>query len=163
MLCYPEAPNSPKVSKLKSKKEEVVLTDDESSNEDMDEDSNDDDADDSDDAEHKTISLMKMMPIEMDSVSIRQQIKLYYMSKKYALFTKVLGTMMAFFMVGARVESFRFAQGYVDTDVVSFHLAIGTTFWLLFTWLVMFIISSFIILVHLIDFRSYDQNKNVRL
>ena len=93
-------------------------------------------------------------------LTLRQRFRAYYMSKRFVLLSNVFGTMVAFFLIGQRVESFLSSQGITNDSIfVSFDFPNKITFWILFTWFILFLITSTLIFLTLGNLSNLKSNK----
>jgi len=70
----------------------------------------------------------------------------YFTSKNYVVMSNVFGTMVAFFLVGSRVERFLHTEDIVPRDFISFDFSELVTFWMLSAWMIMFLATDLLVL-----------------
>ena len=87
----------------------------------------------------------------------------YYTSERHIEVSNVYGAIVAFFLVGQRVEGFIHSQEIVSSAFLSFHYRLDVTFWLLSAWLFMFIGASVLIAVLLWCYDDYQTMKGYKL
>ena len=87
----------------------------------------------------------------------------YFTSERHIEISNVYGAIVAFFLVGQRVEGFIHSQEIVSSDFLSFHYRLDITFWLLTTWLAIFIGSSVLILLLLWYYGDFQTMKGYKL
>jgi len=80
-----------------------------------------------------------------ERTTLNERLKNYYASKSYRVFSHVFGTMVAFFLVGLRVEKFLHTEGILPDYFISFGLESAASFWLLSGWLVLFLFGDVLI------------------
>jgi hypothetical protein len=81
--------------------------------------------------------------IPQERFSFERWLRSYYLSKRFVLLSNVLGTMVVFFFIGQRVESFLSSEGLTDPEVfVSFDFPNKMNFWIIFTWYSMFLTTN---------------------
>ncbi|GAX10646.1 hypothetical protein FisN_14Lh152 [Fistulifera solaris] len=91
------------------------------------------------------------------ATSLRKRFKKFTLSKKYIVLSNVFGTLVAFFLVGQRVESFLHSEGIVSEKFVSFDFNNEHTFWALFVLFALFCVVDCAILTTLNPFGQQDQ------
>ena len=91
------------------------------------------------------------------------QIHAYYSSERHVEISNVYGAIVAFFLVGQRVEGFIHSQEIVSSYFLSFHYRLDVTFWLLTAWLLMFIGASILIVVLLWSYDDFQTMKGYKL
>ena len=95
-------------------------------------------------------TYLLQLGLSHEKLTYRVRLKKYYLSKRFVLVSNVFGTMVAFFFIGQRVESFLTTQGLTDTSkFVSFDFPSNVTFWCLFTWFLLFFVTSALIFMTL--------------
>ena len=91
------------------------------------------------------------------SPTIWERLRSYYLSKRFILVSNVFGTLASFFFIGQRVESFLLSQGIVQADeFVSFDFNHEVTFWIVFSFLVMFLATNGMVFYTLGPFRKLE-------
>ena len=78
--------------------------------------------------------------------TIGQRLAKYFQSGRYIVVSNVFGTMVAFFLIGQRIERFLHTQGIVPPKFVSFDFEERYTFWGLMFLFMSFLIGDAIIL-----------------
>ena len=78
--------------------------------------------------------------------SLKVQLKGYFTPKKFPVLSNVFGTMVAFFIVGSRVERFLHTEDIVPRDFISFDFNEVATFWILSTYFFCFIATDSLVL-----------------
>ena len=79
---------------------------------------------------------------EPAKLSVKESVKAYFMSKSSRVTSHVFGTLVAFFMIGLRVEKFMHSEGIVSSKFITFGLDKEASFWLLTVWFGFFIVSD---------------------
>ena len=104
----------------------------------------DDDHSDFDDVPEADPNMMKLMTVEVvdHKASFWEKSRNYYMSKRYPIISNVFGTMIAFFIVGSRIERFLHTENIVSEEWISFDFSETITFWALTGWLSLFLIMD---------------------
>jgi len=112
---------------------------------------------------HEDSPSEEVTPETKTTFTISDRIRQYYMGRRFRLFSNVFGTLVAFFLVGQRVEAFISSQNIVDDKIyVSFALPNAVVFWSLFAWMVMFIMTScciFYFMGHLGGLKTSSERK----
>jgi hypothetical protein len=81
----------------------------------------------------------------------------YFSSERHIEISNVFGAIVAFFLVGQRVEGFIHSQEIHASRFVSFNFDLEFTFWMLTAWLCMFVLASvliFFLLRYYVDFQT---------
>ena len=132
----------------KPKKEHRELTEEELENASMRSLASDDDHSDFDDVPEADPNMMKMMTVEVveKRVTLRERAKNYFLSKQYPITSNVFGTMIAFFVVGSRIERFLHTENIVSQEWISFDFGETITFSTLTAFLSLFLLTDFGIL-----------------
>jgi hypothetical protein len=71
----------------------------------------------------------------------------YFLSHRYHTFSHVFGSLVAFFLVGHRVEVMLAASGAIDYSKNTWELPLNTIFWMETVWYAFFIIAGALILL----------------
>jgi hypothetical protein len=71
----------------------------------------------------------------------------YFLSERHIEISNVFGAIVAFFLVGQRVEGFIHSQELHLSRFVSFNFDLEVTFWMLTAWLCMFVLASVLIIL----------------
>jgi len=101
---------------------------------------------DTDDVPQVEMELGSAVTTEHRRPSLRERLRRYYLSKRFVLLSNVFGTLVAFFFIAQRVEGFFVSEGLVDSqDFVVFAFPTTITFWVLFTWLLLFLTGDTLI------------------
>jgi len=99
-------------------------------------------------------------PIEK-GLSLEQRLHKYFLSRKFVVLSNVLGTMVAFYLIGQRIEKFLHTEGIVSEAYVSFEFGNTQTFWALFVYMCIFIVIDVVAITVLWPFgevaRSYHE------
>jgi hypothetical protein len=66
---------------------------------------------------------------------LRDRLQKFFLSSRYVFLSNVFGTIVAFLLIGERVEGFVRGQHYVSEDFVSLALPRVFTFWILVGWI----------------------------
>eukprot|EP00522_Entomoneis_paludosa_P009435 CAMPEP_0172442726 /NCGR_PEP_ID=MMETSP1065-20121228/3117_1 /TAXON_ID=265537 /ORGANISM="Amphiprora paludosa, Strain CCMP125" /LENGTH=1450 /DNA_ID=CAMNT_0013192713 /DNA_START=206 /DNA_END=4558 /DNA_ORIENTATION=- len=95
-----------------------------------------------------------------EHVSPSQLFKEYFASKNYRVMSHVFGTMVAFFLIGLRVEKFLHTEGILPDYFITFGLEAVASFWLLSGWLVMFLLGDVLIFFSI---NNQDTGRKIRV
>jgi uncharacterized membrane protein YgcG len=88
-------------------------------------------------------------------LSFLERCCLYYKSKKYIVVSNVFGTVPAFFWCATRVERFLHTENIIPSGMfVSFQFDQRPSFWLLSSWMYMFILSDSLLILSLPGYTS---------
>jgi hypothetical protein len=98
----------------------------------------------------------------LQRVPVHNRLARYYTSRTHVIISNVFGTMVAFFFVGQRVESFLRSQGISAENVTHYDFAHKYIFWLLTAWFGLFIMISGTAFAVLYSRCKDSQNKNER-
>lgn len=79
-------------------------------------------------------------------IHMRNEAKKFLLSGKFEFLSFVFGTMIAFFLVGMRIEVHLISDKVIYDTKNTMHLSLEASFWLLFSWLVMFTIEGILFL-----------------
>lgn len=90
-------------------------------------------------------------------ILLRERLYENFMSRRYVAISNIFGTMVAFFFVGQRIESFLHSEGIASDRFTHFDFAHDYVFWLLAMWLVFFMMGAVLIMY---TFRAFDSLKN---
>jgi hypothetical protein len=63
--------------------------------------------------------------------NLRARVKVYFMNKNSHVTSHVFGTLVAFFMIGLRVEHFLHTEAIVSNNFITFGLDVVASFWIL--------------------------------
>ena len=85
-------------------------------------------------------SIRKAKEHEEERLSFKSQCEQYFLSKKFPVFSNVFGTMVAFFLIGSRVERFLHTEDIVARDFISFDFNETVTFWILSCYFMFFLL-----------------------
>jgi len=77
-------------------------------------------------------------------IRMRNEVENFLQSKKFEFLSFVFGTMIAFFLVGMRVEVHLISDKVIYDTKNTMHLPLEASFWLLFSWFIMFIIEGIV-------------------
>jgi hypothetical protein len=100
----------------------------------------DDNHSDFDDVPMANPAMMKMMTVEVEKHIDRvENWREYFLSKRYPVISNVFGTMIAFFVVGSRIERFLHTENIVSEEWISFDFGESLTFWFFSAWLFFFL------------------------
>eukprot|EP00977_Amphora_coffeiformis_P009508 scaffold2193_cov171-Amphora_coffeaeformis.AAC.14 len=104
----------------------------------------DDDHSDFDDVPEADPNMMKLMTVEVQEhhETFLEKAHNYYLSKKYPVISNVFGTMIAFFIIGSRIERFLHTENIVSEEWISFDFGETITFWALTGWLSLFVVMD---------------------
>lgn len=94
-------------------------------------------------------------------VTIGQKMRSYFSSQNYRVSSHVFGTMVAFFLVGLRVEKFLHSEGILPDYFITFGLAGASSFWLLSGWMVMFLFGDVLIFLVTLNSEATQHNEKV--
>ncbi|KAL7555715.1 hypothetical protein ACA910_009880 [Epithemia clementina (nom. ined.)] len=94
-------------------------------------------------------------------LAFKEKCKQYFLSKKFPVFSNVFGTMVAFFLIGSRVERFLHTQDIVPRDFISFDFNETATFWILSCYFFLFIVFD-CLAVYSIDQNDSSRKSRVR-
>lgn len=100
----------------------------------------------------------RLLSLPIPAATIKMRFKKYVLSKKYIVLSNVFGTLVAFFLVGQRVESFLHSEGIVSDKFVSFDFNNEHTFWALFGLFSFFCVVDCAIMVALNPFSQQYQS-----
>lgn len=83
-------------------------------------------------------TMLKLMTVEVEHhhKTLIEKAREYFLSKRYPVMSHVFGTMIAFFIVGNRIERFLHTENIVSEEWISFDFGEKVTFWA-FTGLVL--------------------------
>lgn len=123
----------------------------------------DDDHSDADDVPEVDPSMIVRPHTEKEVLSWKQRLISYYMSKRFVVTSNVLGTMVAFFFVGQRVERFLHTDGVVTPNFVSFDFHEAISFWVLMALFLLFIGGDALILYLLYPHRRVWNKKEIKV
>jgi hypothetical protein len=96
--------------------------------------------------------------LPIPAASLRKRFKKFSLSKKYIVLSNVFGTLVAFFLVGQRVESFLHSEGIVSEKFVSFDFNNEHTFWALFVLFALFCVVDCAIMTTLNPFGQQNHS-----
>jgi hypothetical protein len=91
--------------------------------------------------------------------TLRGRFRAYYLSKRFVLVSNVFGTLLAFFLVGQRIEGFLHSEGIVSSDFVAFDFTSEITFWALTAWLILFLATSALVFYSVQPFKGLESNR----
>jgi hypothetical protein len=90
--------------------------------------------------------------------TLREKFRAYYLSKRFVLVSNVFGTLVAFFLVGQRIERFLHSEGIISDEFITFGFDNEITFWTLTTWLVLFLNTSGMVFYSVRPFKGFESN-----
>lgn len=92
----------------------------------------------------KRLSMLRRTNSEKhkERESLKSRLATYFTSKSYVVTSNVFGTMIAFFLVGSRVERFLHTEHIVPGDFISFDFSESVTFWMLSVWFFFFLVMD---------------------
>jgi hypothetical protein len=76
---------------------------------------------------------------------LRKRLQEFFLSPRYVFLSNVFGTIVAFLLIGKRIEGFVHSQSYVSKDFVSLALPNVYSFWILIGWLALCLSTSLLI------------------
>jgi len=106
-----------------------------------------------------TLALKDLDHHEAPKITLRERLYDYFIGRRYVVISNIFGTMVAFFFVGQRVESFLHSEGIADDRFTHFDFAHDYIFWVLLVWLCCFAIGDFLIMYTLRSFAILKNNK----
>jgi len=74
--------------------------------------------------------------------SFRLRLRSYFLSSRYIVVSNVFGTIVAFYLVGQRVEGFIHSEAIISEEFVSLYVPLTSVFWLLTSWFCLFLSGS---------------------
>lgn len=107
----------------------------------------------------RTLALKELEHHEAFKITFRERLYDYFVSRRYVVISNIFGTMIAFFFVGQRVESFLHSEGIANERFTHFDFAHDYIFWLLFMWLGFFLIGDLLIMYTFQSFAVLNNNK----
>ncbi len=78
--------------------------------------------------------------------SIKKQLHDIFMSERYPLISHVFGSIVVFFLIGMRVETFNAVLGLYDQSENTWELRLNVSFWWQATWYMLFVIVSALVM-----------------
>ena len=72
-------------------------------------------------------------------LTFSERVRYYFLSQRYRMISAVFGTVLCFFFVGMRVETFMIASCIMPNYGNTWHIQLSTTFWMETIWLTCFI------------------------
>jgi len=75
--------------------------------------------------------------------SLSERARYYFLSQKYRMISAVFGTVLCFFLIGMRVETFMIASCIMPDSTNTWHIDLSMTFWMETAWLCCFIAVGF--------------------
>jgi hypothetical protein len=103
--------------------------------------------------------IQKPEVVYMPHPSLRERFRAYYTSKRFPVISRIFGTMVAFFFVGQRIERFLHTEGIISNDFISFDFSSTISFWVLTTWMSLFVNTSFTIFYSLQPWNGLDTQR----